>query len=102
VRPTLLMCYPHWQQVPLDLQRAVWRTYRRGQYDDQRPSSAWLEAAGAAVAYVALFEGRKVSVNEARSLVRAGYERFVITQMVRSLGEGLRATIEAKVQSFLT
>lgn len=37
-----LMCPAHWRQVPDDLQRAVWREYRRGL------GRRWMEAAVAA------------------------------------------------------
>lgn len=38
------MCRPHWNMVPAELQRAVWRTYRPGQERDKRPTREYLEA----------------------------------------------------------
>lgn len=46
--------------VPKDLQRQVWATYRPGQCDDKHPSEAWHAAADAAIAAVALKEGREL------------------------------------------
>lgn len=53
----LLMCRDHWRMVSWATQRLVWRTYRPGQCDDKRPSAAWMVAAYAAEAEVALKEG---------------------------------------------
>lgn len=52
VPPEMLMCLYHWTMVPKKLQRAVWKTYRRGQCDDMRPSRAWFVAAEAAIEHV--------------------------------------------------
>lgn len=57
VRPTLLMCGRHWRLVPPALKVAVLRAYRPGQCDDKRPSTAWKEAAFAAIDAVAKLEG---------------------------------------------
>lgn len=56
VPPRMLMCAPHWRMVPLGMQRAVWRTYRPGQERMKDPSSAYLDAAMAAVNAVARAE----------------------------------------------
>lgn len=72
VKPELLMCATHWRQVPGTIQRAVWRTYRRGQCDDMNPSDAWHAAADAAIGYVARMEGQPV-----REVERAALERYV-------------------------
>lgn len=57
-KPEHLMCARHWRMVPLDLQRAVWRTYRPGQCDDKDPSPEWHVAADDAIAWVAFVEER--------------------------------------------
>jgi hypothetical protein len=44
-----LMCWWHWKMVPADLQKEVWRHYRKGQCDDMKPSSEYLAAARAAI-----------------------------------------------------
>jgi hypothetical protein len=43
------MCLPCWRRVPKDLQREVYRHYRKGQEIDKDPSEKWLEAAKAAI-----------------------------------------------------
>lgn len=55
------MCGPHWRQVPGRIQRRVWIEYRPGQCDDKRVTPEWLQAADAAIAAVALKEGRPVT-----------------------------------------
>lgn len=45
----LLMCGPHWRSVPLELQRAVYRAYRRG---DGVGTEALADAQQAAIAAV--------------------------------------------------
>lgn len=57
VRPELLMCPRHWRMVPIPLQRAVYRHYRRGQCDDMEVTQAYLDAADAAINVVAQKEG---------------------------------------------
>lgn len=52
----LLMCGKHWRMVPKRIQLAIWNAYRPGQYADQNPSKAWLQAAGDAIRYVAAYE----------------------------------------------
>ena len=55
----LLMCRRHWMMVPLELQQAVWRHYRRGQERDKQVTREWLAAARAAIEAVAKREGRR-------------------------------------------
>jgi uracil-DNA glycosylase family 4 len=52
------MCKMHWIKVPPSIQRAVWKHYRPGQCDDKEVSVAWLEAADAAIGYIARLEGK--------------------------------------------
>jgi len=56
VPPEKLMCFNHWRMVPRQIQQAVWANYRLGQCNDKRPSLAWLQAADAAIGYVARLE----------------------------------------------
>lgn len=60
VRPELLMCARHWRMVPRTIQRAVWRHYRPGQCDDKDVSREWMQAADAAIGFVAHVEGRPI------------------------------------------
>lgn len=60
VPPTLFMCRPHWFSLPKAMREAIWDTYRPGQCDDMRPSAAYLEAARAAITYLAEKEGRRL------------------------------------------
>lgn len=64
IPPKLLMCLKHWRMVPLELQRAVWATYRPGQEVDKRPSAEYLEAARAAISAVAAKESAQPAVQE--------------------------------------
>lgn len=59
VPPRLVMCNRHWRMVPRQLQREVWRHYRKGQEIDKRPTLAYLIAQRAAVNAVAVSEGHK-------------------------------------------
>jgi hypothetical protein len=52
------MCLRHWRLVPGPLQKAVWRTYRRGQEVDKNPSTEYLDAARNAINAVAAAEAR--------------------------------------------
>lgn len=63
VPPELLMCARHWRMVPRNLQTPVWSNYRVGQCDDKRPSARWLEAAKAAIAFVAETEASQADAN---------------------------------------
>lgn len=62
------MCLKHWRMVPKDLQRAVWRHYRRGQCDDKRPSQEWFAAADAAIQAVASKEAKRLSAESSKSV----------------------------------
>lgn len=52
-----LMCPRHWFLVPAELRKAVWQTYRPQQQEGQAPTQAYLDAARAAIDYVAQVEG---------------------------------------------
>lgn len=52
------MCLRHWRMVPVELQRAVWATYRPGQEVNKQPSREYLEAARAAINAVAAKEAQ--------------------------------------------
>lgn len=43
ISPQYFMCAPHWRQVPLDLQRKVWRTWRAWDTCDHLPKTMRLE-----------------------------------------------------------
>lgn len=58
VPPEMLMCRRHWSMVPTQTQRRIWSHYRPGQCDDWQITSAYAEAAKAAVIAVAWAEGR--------------------------------------------
>ena len=90
----LLACAKHWRLIPRSLQRAVTRAYRHGQCDDKKPSAAWMSAATAAIGWIALREGRKLRIPEARELVRRGFRTSIIRAYVKRLGESERAHIE--------
>ncbi len=49
----MLMCGLHWRQVPRNIQRLVWATYRPGQEEDLQLSPAYVDAMRAAVQAVA-------------------------------------------------
>jgi hypothetical protein len=68
VPPERLMCIAHWRRVPVPIQRAVWRTYRPGQCNDKQPSEAWMQAADAAIGYVAALELKPVRQVEVDAL----------------------------------
>lgn len=59
VPPRMLMCLKHWRMVPKRLRDAVWEHYVPGQERRGMPTSEYLEAARAAVQYVAELEGRR-------------------------------------------
>jgi hypothetical protein len=50
------MCRRHWYMLPTRMRSAVWNTYRPGQEDDKRPSRDYLDAAQAAITWLADFE----------------------------------------------
>lgn len=58
VPPHMLMCATHWRMVPMVLRKNVWRTYVEGQEIRKDPTPEYLEAAQAAIDYVASCEGR--------------------------------------------
>ena len=74
VKPEMLMCGRHWRMVPKKIQSAVWGAYRPGQCDDRKPSTAWHEAADAAIGYVAMMEGQKVRGVESEAMRTFGCE----------------------------
>ena len=53
----MFACRRHWFMVPKIWRDEIWRTYRVGQCDDQKPSRAYCLAAKAAVIAVAEKEG---------------------------------------------
>lgn len=54
-----LFCSLHWRMTPYPIQRAVSKHYRAAQIKEGgRPSIEWLRAASAAVASVAMQEGK--------------------------------------------
>lgn len=57
--PKLLMCPAHWTLVPTTLQVAVRDHYDPKQCDGTaRPSREWIDAARAAITYIAKHEGK--------------------------------------------
>lgn len=69
-RPEHLMCRKHWSAVPDIIQRAVYRFYRPGQCDDMSPSEKWHQAADAAIASVAVLEGKPVRAKQLAELLK--------------------------------
>lgn len=69
VRPELLMCRAHWFMVPKPLRSKVWETYQDGQCDTFDPTSAYCQAAKAAVIAVAQKEGREIDPREPKILL---------------------------------
>lgn len=85
-KPEFLMCPTHWGTVPLDLQKQVYATYRPGQCDDMDPSAAWHVAADAAIGAVALFEGRSISTNQLKAVLKLG-KKSANWRLIQALGE---------------
>jgi hypothetical protein len=83
VPPVMLMCRDHWEMVPGRLKKMVLENYRHGQCDDKRVSKAWLEAADAAIGWIALKEGKPLTKVEVRCLVVAGYKLSIIREYLR-------------------
>lgn len=52
VPPRMHMCLKHWRMLPKTLRDEIWRTYRRGQERDKRPSADYLEAFGKTTAFI--------------------------------------------------
>jgi hypothetical protein len=46
------MCRDHWFALPKPIRDEIWRTYRKGQEDDKRPSEAYVRAAQEAKRYL--------------------------------------------------
>lgn len=59
VPPRMLMCAKHWRMVPKRLRDAVWACYVPGQERRGMPTREYLDAALAAVDYVAELEGQR-------------------------------------------
>jgi hypothetical protein len=59
VPPKLFMCRNHWYSLPKDMRDRIWKTYRRGQEIDKRPSAEYLEASRAAIKFIEEREGRQ-------------------------------------------
>ncbi|TAL42385.1 MAG: hypothetical protein EPN91_08375 [Salinibacterium sp.] len=62
--------------VPLIIQRAVYKFYRPGQCDDMNPSENWHRAADAAIAAVALLEGKPVRKKMLKELLDVPVNRL--------------------------
>lgn len=69
VAPQMLMCRRHWFMVPLKLRNRVWATYQDGQCDTFDPTSAYCQAAKAAVVAVAEREGRTIDPKHPKILL---------------------------------
>lgn len=70
--PKALMCAMHWAMVAPVLQADVWRTYRPGQEIKKNPSNEWMQAADAAIDYVAKMERKgETKVDSKASIVKA-------------------------------
>lgn len=65
----MLMCSQHWFMVPAKLRSRVWATYQDGQCNTLDPSSAYCQAAKAAVIAVAEKEGRTIDPREPKILL---------------------------------
>lgn len=53
VPPRMFMCKPDWFSLPKRFRDAIWDAYRPGQEITKDPSAEYLEAAAAAVNYLA-------------------------------------------------
>lgn len=53
VSPRMFACLKHWRALPIKIQRAIWREYRRGQELDKEPSLRYLAVQRLAVAHTA-------------------------------------------------
>jgi hypothetical protein len=62
-RPEMFMCRRHWFMLPKPMRDEIWRTYRQGQCEDWQISSAYADAARAAVRYIARREGVEPDVS---------------------------------------
>lgn len=59
VPPRMFMCKKHWFMLPLRLRGDVWATYEAGQELRMDPTNAYLDAAHAAIEWLAEKEGRR-------------------------------------------
>lgn len=69
VKPEMLMCRYHWFMVPLKLRNRVWANYCDGQCDTFAVSSAYCQAAKAAVLAAAEAENRVVDPKDSKLLL---------------------------------
>lgn len=53
VPPSMFMCRSHWYALPRPMRDRIWATYRPGQERDKRPSHEYLDAADAAIDFIA-------------------------------------------------
>src|SRR5262245_58739568 len=84
----LLMCLDHWRLVPAELQRQVWKHYRRGQEHDGKPSEDYLAAARAAVEAVAQVEQAQIvaqTVGTSPEEIQALAERATAFEVERDI-----------------
>lgn len=59
VPPAMWGCKAHWFALPQTIRNRIWRTYRAGQEQDGRPSSAYVEAAQAAREWIIANHGQQ-------------------------------------------
>ena len=86
-RPEYLMCGRHWAAVPNFIQRAVYKHYQPGQCDgDFTPSENWHRAADAAIAAVAVIEGKPVRKKGLTELLRIN-SKYLPWSLVTKLEE---------------
>ena len=52
------MCARHWRMVPAQVQKLVWKHYRRGQEIDKQPSVEYIATAFVSISCVALQESK--------------------------------------------
>lgn len=57
VPPQMFMCHRHWYMLSKPQKDAIWKYYRVGQCDDQKPSKTYCMIAKMAVMYIARREG---------------------------------------------
>jgi hypothetical protein len=70
IRPSMLMCLPHWKRVPEDLRRAVYRTWRARKAFGHPPAlvDAHLEACAAALVALIHPEHQPALIEATRAL----------------------------------
>jgi len=91
--PECLMCAAHWRMVSRVNQRAVWAAYRPGQCDDKRPSGGWMSAADAAIAEVAVKEGKQAELDAWNA------KQARIVEAFKRLAEGLQSAMSPEESS---